>query len=94
MTPSEERGQMTQCKNPVWEPLLNLASEHVDDFMWMCEVKLESGARLHAYKHYWTRRYLHLGEDGRAFVYREPDRYRQISPCRLLQSVLPTEDTE
>lgn len=35
----------------------------------MFEVELESGLRLHAYKHRETRRYLHLDKEGRAFVY-------------------------
>lgn len=34
-----------QGKEPVWEPLLELAEEHVADFMWMFEVELEGGAR-------------------------------------------------
>jgi hypothetical protein len=50
--------------------LLDLAPDDVEDFMWMFEVELESGLRLHAYKHIETRKYLHLDKEGRAFVYR------------------------
>jgi len=92
------RGVMTsQYDEPEWGPLLELAAEHVDEFMWMFEVELESGLRLHAYKHIETRRYLHLDKEGRAFVYiwpdeikdeDEPGSYREVDPKRLLDLVL------
>jgi hypothetical protein len=84
----EIRGRTTSHEDPNWEPLLRLAPEHVDDFMWMFEVKLDDGTWVHAYKHCETRRYLHLGEDGRAFYYREPNIYCEIGACRLLDLVL------
>lgn len=79
---------MGQCQSPEWQPLLEFASEHIDDFMWMHEVELEGGDRLHAYKHYWTRRYLHLDDKGRAFVYVDGGRYREVDPSWLLDLVL------
>lgn len=92
------RGVTTsQYDKPDWEPLLELAAEHVDEFMWMFEVELESGLRLHAYKHIETRKYLHLDKEGRAFVYiwpdeikddDEPGSYREVDPKRLLDLVL------
>lgn len=46
------RGNLThQYDKPEWAPLLELAPDHIDDFMWMSEVELESGLRLHIYKH-------------------------------------------
>lgn len=84
----EFRGHMTSYEDPNWEPLVRLAPEHLDDFMWMFEAKLDDGTRLHAYKHCETRRYLHLSEDGRAFYYREPDIYTEIGACHLLGLVL------
>ena len=55
---------------PNWKPLLDLIGlELVDWFMWMFAIELSDGARVHAYKHRTTRRYFHLGEDGRAFAY-------------------------
>ena len=57
-----------------WKPLLDLAPEHIDDFMWMFEVELDNGARIHAYKHLWSRRYLYLHREGRAFAYSKDDR--------------------
>ncbi len=63
------RGKWLRVDAPEWEPLLNLARDHVVDFMWMGTVRLVDGTRLQVYKHYWTRRYLHLSEDDRAFVF-------------------------
>jgi hypothetical protein len=91
------RGEMTgQYETPNWDPLLELAPDHIDDFMWMFEVQLESGLRLHAYKHRETRKYLHLDTEGRAFVYieprslreDEPSSYREVDPERILREVL------
>jgi hypothetical protein len=91
------RGETTdQHEKPEWGPLLELAPAHIDDFMWMCEVELESGLRLHAYKHIETRKYLHLDMEGRAFAYippkvfreDEPSSYREVDPRRVLKEVL------
>jgi hypothetical protein len=93
------RGDMThRYVKPEWGPLLDLAPDHIDDFMWMFEVELESGLRLHAYKHIETRKYLHLDKEGRAFVYLwpeeeitdkgEPGSYREVDPQRILREVL------
>jgi len=83
-------------EHPDWGPLIELAPEHVDDFMWMFEVELENGVRLHAYKHWETRRYLHLDHSGRAFVYLwdenlaadDDGRYEEVDPQWLLSLVL------
>jgi hypothetical protein len=91
------KGEMTGFQEPVWQPLLELVGTYlVGDFMWMFEVELEDGRSLHAYKHWWTRRYIHLTIDGRAFVYecRDPDcedaaRYREVDTKWLLDRVLP-----
>lgn len=81
-------GRVLQGETPNWKPLLDLAPEHVEDFMWMFEVELDGGDRLQAYKHWWTRRYLHLNSEGRAFVYRPEERYREVDPQYLLDLVL------
>jgi hypothetical protein len=92
------RGRTVNYDAPSWEPLIALAPEHVEDFMWMHEVELEDGNRLHAYKHWETRRYLHLDHGGRAFVYiwdeRELDdaRYEEVDPQWLLDLVLASPD--
>jgi len=44
-------GDSTRGQEPNWDPLLALAPNEIDDFMWMFEVELESGLRLHAFKH-------------------------------------------
>ena len=62
-------------KCPDWAPL---ADALLGWFMWMYEVDLADGRRVHAYKHQITRRYVFLTADGDAFEYREDDRYREI----------------
>jgi hypothetical protein len=81
-------GSVVQAETPDWEALLRFAGGVVDDFMWMFEIRLEDGRRVHAYKHVWTRNYLHLDEGGRAFIYKEPDSYQQVNPAWLLGHVL------
>jgi hypothetical protein len=91
------KGDMTSSHTPVWQPLLDLVGTYLTgDFMWMFEVELEDGRSLHAYKHWWTRRYIHLTIDGRAFVYQgrdldgdDPARYLEVEPNWLLDRVLP-----
>lgn len=91
------RGESTRNHDePNWEPLLELAPTHIEDFMWMFEVELASGLRLHVFKHIETRKYLHLDAEGRAFAYLwdesipidEPGTYREVDPQRMLREVL------
>ncbi|HEX5526805.1 MAG TPA: hypothetical protein VFX44_06355 [Solirubrobacterales bacterium] len=89
--PKPKRGRILKVDAPEWEPLLNLAPDHVVDFMWMGTIQLTDGTRLQAYKHYWTRDYLHLSEDGRAFVFVPKTRYEEVNPPWLLMRVLGTE---
>jgi hypothetical protein len=85
------RGRILKVDAPEWEPLLNFAPDHIGDFMWMGTVQLTDGTRLQAYKHYWTRDYLHLAEDGRTFVFVPKARYEEVNPPWLLMRVLRTE---
>jgi hypothetical protein len=85
------RGRTLRIDAPEWEPLLNFAPDHVVDFMWMETVQLADGTRLQVYKHYWTRRYLHLSEDGRTFVFVPKTRYEEVNPPWLLMRVLRKE---
>jgi hypothetical protein len=80
-------GQITKGLRPDWEPLITLVGlEVVDGFMWMHGLELEDGLEVHAYKSIATRRYLHLGVDGRAFRYRSSDdRYGEISLREALE---------
>jgi hypothetical protein len=72
-------GMMVDVDTPNWTVLEDLVGLHlVGCFMWMFEVELEDGTRVHAYKHSDTRAYLHLGEDGRAFAYVAKGRYREL----------------
>ena len=74
------RGKWLRVYVPEWEPLLNLVPDHAVDFMWMGTVQLVDGTRLQAYKHYRTRRYLHLSADGRAFVFVPRTGYEELDP--------------
>lgn len=92
-------GETTGSDTPNWDPLLELAPAQVDEFMWMFEVQLDSGLRLHAYKHWETRKYLHLDTEGRAFVYLWPESdeednssYREVDPRRILREALRRRD--
>jgi hypothetical protein len=61
-------GQLSQCREPEWGPLVEVVGERLAaGFMWMHEEALENGTSLHAYKHVFTRRYLLLTEDRRAY---------------------------
>ncbi len=82
---------MLRVDEPEWEPLLNFAPDHISDFMWMYAVELTNGTRLQAYKHYWTRDYLHLDDEGRAFIYADKERYEEVNPPWLLRLVLREE---
>lgn len=90
-SPKPIRGRVLRVDAPEWEPLLNLAPDHVGDFMWMYTVQLADGTRIQVYKHYWTRNYLHLSEDGRAFVFVPKTRYEEVNPPWLLMRVLRKE---
>jgi hypothetical protein len=71
-------GNVVNYEQPIWEPLLGLARIYIDEFMWMCEIELDNGTHLQAYKHSWTRRYLYLDGEGNAWFYREDERYEQL----------------
>jgi hypothetical protein len=68
-------GEMVGGEHPDWTPLVNAL---LGWFMWMFEVELVDGRRLHAYKHIVTREYLHLTHDERAFVFRGEHSYREV----------------
>jgi hypothetical protein len=77
---------------PDWRPLLDLASDEVPDFMWMFRDFLEGGIVVEAYKHRWTRRYLHLDSAGRAYVFlggtAGTSSYEEVEPHALLAEAL------
>lgn len=54
----------------------------------MYRVDLEDGSVLEAYKHYWTRRYIHLDARGRAFFWLDRGLYEEGNPEELLAEVL------
>ncbi len=72
-------GTMLDSDKPDWAPLQDLVGlELAGRFMWMYAVGLADRSRLHAYKDHMTRRYLHLAEDGRAFLYVPSGMYREV----------------
>lgn len=74
-----------QFERPDWEPLLNVLDEEVvEQFMWMHEVELEDGTRVHAYKHWLNRRYLYLGRRGDAYLHIEPEDLESDEPDRYV----------
>ncbi|HUB99465.1 MAG TPA: hypothetical protein VMS11_06545 [Solirubrobacterales bacterium] len=82
------RGKSLDVRAAEWEPILNLAPDHVDDFMWMYAVELADGTRLQVYKHYWTRNVIHLDSEGRAFAYLDGGRYEEVEVDWVLPRVL------
>jgi hypothetical protein len=81
-------GELVQYERPVWEPLIELLGlEVVDGFMWMNELELDDGLEVHAFKSIATRRYLHLGVDGRAFRHHSSGRYEEITLREALEEV-------
>lgn len=79
-------GSRRQYERPDWRPLERfLASDELcNQFMWMCDLALDDGAILNAYKHHDTRRYLYLTDDGRTFDYLGDDHYRCVDPYSAL----------
>jgi hypothetical protein len=79
-------GRLARFEEPEWQLLIDLIGlELVPWFMLMHGVELADDTRVRAYKHRATRRYLHLGEDGRAFAYVPRDRYREITLVEALE---------
>jgi hypothetical protein len=75
---------------PDWRPLLSFAPDEVPDFMWMFRDFLEDGTVVEAYKHTWTRQYLHLDASGRAYEFVGGRSYEEVDPQALLAKALRT----
>lgn len=85
-------GELVQYERPNWDPLIDVVGPHlVRFFMWMSEFEID-GVHAHAYKHAVTRRYLHVGEDGRLF--RSVERFRYAETGRDEALLLVFEDWE
>lgn len=80
---------MRQYEHPEWGPLESVlgSDELASHFMWMHDIELEDGTILNAYKHRWTRRYLHLSGDGRTFDYFGEDGYLELESYLALGQV-------
>jgi hypothetical protein len=82
------RGGELHGLKPDWRPLLDFAPDEIPEFMWMFRIDLEDGTVVEAYKHSWTRRYLHLDSRGRGYVFRGDGCYEESDPDALLEEVL------
>lgn len=87
-----QHGKEPSGLRPDWRPLLNFAPDEVPDFMWMFRDFLEGDIVVEAYKHSWTRQYLHLDSNGRAYVF-VGEGYEEVDPYELLRQVLRDEDS-
>jgi hypothetical protein len=74
------RGRTVQVERPNWDPFQQLVGgELADRFVWMSEVELGDGTRLHVYKDDQTGRFLNLTDDRRAFRCADGG-YRELDP--------------
>jgi hypothetical protein len=82
------RGVVSQSDTPDWRPLeKTVGRDLAGDFMWMHEVTLDDGRTLQAYKHIYTRRYVHLDSAGKALVHHGRERYRPHPVADALAAV-------
>lgn len=86
-------GGIVQYEEPVWEPLERAVGEDLMfAFMWMFEVQTTEHRRFQAYKHRYTRRYLHVDHEGDAYAFRGErdgrDRYQQVPLADALDDAL------
>ena len=81
---------LLDVNEPTWAPLVTVVGgRQAEWFMWMYAIGLADGTRAHAYKHVSTRRYVHLGEDGRGFEYVGDKQYREMEPYDAADLALP-----
>lgn len=87
--PSPIPGTVVQAETPSWAALeAAVGAVLAPGFMWMFEIRLADGTRVDAYKHVASRRYLYLGEDVRALIYRGESGYVQADLERAVAEVL------
>jgi hypothetical protein len=80
---------LAQTDHPEWGPLqLAVGEDLMWPWMWMCELRTRAGVAYHAYKHRWTRRYLHLGPRAEALEYVGDHRYVRIELVDALEDAL------
>lgn len=82
-------GESRQYDKPDWGPLEDLlcSDQLCAHFMWMGDLELEDGTIVNEYKHRWTRQYLHLAGDGRAFSYRGERWYHEVDRTLAIGAV-------
>ncbi len=82
-----------RCPDPaVWEPLLKVLPEKaVTHFMFMGEVLWDHSTRIYLYKHIWTRRYINLDAQGRAYQFHASAQGSHYVPVELTAAIRRTE---
>ncbi len=88
------QGRKLAIEAPEWEPLIDLAAAHVDDFTWMHAIELEDGTEVQAYKHRWSSSHLLLASGKRAFVEIVDGRYREVGGDAALLELFEDEVAE
>jgi hypothetical protein len=87
-TKNRLHGKEPNGLRPDWRPLIDFAPDELPDFMWMFRDFLEDGTVIEAYKHVWTRQYLHLDAKGRGYVFIGGASYEEVDPRALLRDAL------
>jgi hypothetical protein len=82
-----QRGKFSERREPLWEPLLEVLPEDIEDFMWMGEAVLTDGTQIQFYKHYRTRRYLLLDLGGRTWIQKD-DRYEEADDPEWMRNLV------
>ena len=74
--------------SPNWAPLhLVVPADQAEMFMWMHGCVWADGFRLEAYKHRITRQYLHLSEDGAAYMAGEDETFQLVDVRDALDAI-------
>jgi hypothetical protein len=82
-----QSGKITKGLRPAWEPLVAFVGRDVVGcFAWKFALELDDGVAVHAYRNIATNGFLLLSADGRAFVYREAERYEELPPGMALEA--------
>lgn len=75
--------------SPNWGPLeAALPPAQMDDWMWMGEVEHE-GRVIQRYKNYWTRKYVNIDQDGKAWLvtYDASSKTPDVDPIPLAEAI-------
>lgn len=84
-------GRLGQHESPEWAPLRKfLPLVLAEGFMWMNDIRLDSGGRLQAYKHSDTRAYLYLDDDPLPYEALRDGKFRRMRRHDAIEQVFRT----